>query len=312
MSSSALEPIKDNYDYILIDCPPSLGLLTINALAAADGVLIPIQAEYYAIEGVSELLRTLERVREAMNPNLAVRGVLLTMVDERTNLGRQVSGEVQRFFGDKVYRCVVPRNVKLAEAPSFGKPIILYDIASGARRAIFKLLRSLCRMNAKNALGRGLDALLSAPGPEPRRVLEVEVHRILPNPRQPRARFDEESLADLAQSIRSNGVLQPILVRPNDGKYEIIAGERRWRAAQRRACSECPSSSARRPTPRYLELALVENIQREDLNPVDEARAYQMLVEDLDLSQEEVARRVGKERATVANTPACSTCRSSP
>jgi chromosome partitioning protein len=126
----ALEPIKDSYDYILIDCPPSLGLLTINALTAADEVLIPIQAEYYAIEGVSELLRTLERVREAMNPNLAVRGVLLTMVDERTNLGRQVTGEVQRFFGDKVYRCLVPRNVKLAEAPSFGKPIILYDIAS--------------------------------------------------------------------------------------------------------------------------------------------------------------------------------------
>lgn len=127
---SALAPIKDDYDYILIDCPPSLGLLTLNALAAADEVLIPIQAEYYAIEGVSELLRTLERVREVMNPNLAVRGVLLTMVDERTNLGRQVTGEVQRFFGDKVYRSVVPRNVKLAEAPSFGKPIILYDIAS--------------------------------------------------------------------------------------------------------------------------------------------------------------------------------------
>jgi chromosome partitioning protein len=126
----ALEPIKDSYDYILIDCPPSLGLLTLNALTAADEVLIPIQAEYYAIEGVSELLRTLERVREAMNPNLAVRGVLLTMVDERTILGRQVAGEVQRFFGDKVYHQAVPRNVKLAEAPSFGKPIILYDIAS--------------------------------------------------------------------------------------------------------------------------------------------------------------------------------------
>jgi chromosome partitioning protein len=125
-----LDPIKDSFDYILIDCPPSLGLLTLNALVAADEVLIPIQAEYYAIEGVSELLRTLERIREFLNPDLAVRGVLLTMVDERTNLGRQIAGEVQRFFGEKVYRCVVPRNVKLAEAPSFGKPIILYDIAS--------------------------------------------------------------------------------------------------------------------------------------------------------------------------------------
>lgn len=157
-------------------------------------------------------------------------------------------------------------------------------------------------MNAKNALGRGLDALLSAPGPEPRRVLEVEVHRILPNPRQPRARFDEESLADLAQSIRSNGVLQPILVRPNDGKYEIIAGERRWRAAQKAGLQRVPVLIREAADAQVLELALVENIQREDLNPVDEARAYQMLVEDLDLSQEEVARRVGKERATVANT----------
>ena len=126
----ALEPILDRFDYVLIDCPPSLGLLTLNALVAADEVLIPIQAEYFAMEGVSELLRTLERVREGLNPDLAVRGVLLTMVDERTNLGRQVAGEIHRFFGEKVYRSFIPRNVKLAEAPSFGKPIILYDIAS--------------------------------------------------------------------------------------------------------------------------------------------------------------------------------------
>lgn len=157
-------------------------------------------------------------------------------------------------------------------------------------------------MNAKNALGRGLDALLNAPGPEPRRVLEVEVHRIQPNPRQPRARFDEKTLADLALSIRSNGVLQPILVRPSDGKYEIIAGERRWRAAQKAGLQRVPVLIREAADAQILELALVENIQREDLNPVDEARAYQMLVEDLDLSQEEVARRVGKERATVANT----------
>jgi len=157
-------------------------------------------------------------------------------------------------------------------------------------------------MNAKNALGRGLDALLNAPGPEPRRVLEVEVHRIQPNPRQPRARFDEKTLTDLAQSIRSNGVLQPILVRPSDGKYEIIAGERRWRAAQKAGLQRVPVLIREAADAQILELALVENIQREDLNPVDEARAYQMLVEDLNLSQEEVARRVGKERATVANT----------
>lgn len=135
----ALEPIKDAFDYILIDCPPSLGLLTVNALVAADEVLIPIQAEYYAMEGVSELLRTLERVREVLNPNLAVRGVLLTMVDMKTNLGRQVISEIHRFFGDKVYKGVIPRNIRLAEAPSFGKPIILYDIASRGAQSYLQI-----------------------------------------------------------------------------------------------------------------------------------------------------------------------------
>lgn len=157
-------------------------------------------------------------------------------------------------------------------------------------------------MNAKNALGRGLDALLNAPGSEPRRVLEVEVHRLQPNPSQPRARFETEALEDLARSIRANGVLQPILVRPSNGKYEIIAGERRWRAAQRAGLQRVPVIVRETADAQMLELALVENLQREDLNPVEEARAYQVLVEDLDLSQEEVARKVGKERATVANT----------
>ncbi len=157
-------------------------------------------------------------------------------------------------------------------------------------------------MNAKNALGRGLDALLNAPGSEPRRVLEVEVHRLQPNPSQPRARFETEALEDLARSIRANGVLQPILVRPSNGKYEIIAGERRWRAAQRAGLQRVPVIVRETADAQMLELALVENLQREDLNPVEQARAYQVLVEDLDLSQEEVARKVGKERATVANT----------
>jgi chromosome partitioning protein len=136
-----LAPVRDAYDYVVIDCPPSLGLLTLNALVAADEVLIPIQAEYFAMEGVSALLDTLERVREGLNPDLAVRGVLLTMVDERTNLGKQVSREVHRFFGGKVYRSSVPRNVKLAEAPSFGKPILFYDIASRGAQSYLQVAR---------------------------------------------------------------------------------------------------------------------------------------------------------------------------
>ena len=122
--------MRDSFDYILIDCPPSLGLLTLNALVAAEEILIPIQAEFFAMEGVSELLHTVERVREKLNQDLRIGGVLLTMVDERTNLSRQVAKEVQQFFGERVFRGAIPRNIRLAEAPSFGKPVLLYDIAS--------------------------------------------------------------------------------------------------------------------------------------------------------------------------------------
>jgi len=126
----ALKQVVSDYDFILIDCPPSLGLLTLNALTAADELLIPIQAEFFAMEGVSQLLDTLARVKESLNPSLEIRGILITMVDERTNLGRQVSGEVKRYFGKKVFKSMIPRNVRLAEAPSFGKPAVLYDIVS--------------------------------------------------------------------------------------------------------------------------------------------------------------------------------------
>ena len=126
----ALEVLRGEFDYLLIDCPPSLGLLTLNALVAADEVLVPIQAEYFALEGLSELVRTIDRVREHLNPDLRIRGILMTMLDERTNLARQVSREVKGYFGDRLYHTGVPRNVRLAEAPSFGKPALLYDIAS--------------------------------------------------------------------------------------------------------------------------------------------------------------------------------------
>ncbi len=124
----ALEAIRDDYDFIVIDCPPSLGLLTLNALTSAESVLIPIQREYYALEGLGKLLNTLRLVQKHLNPNLRIEGVLLTMFDGRLNLSRQVAEETRTHFGDKVYRTVIGRNVKLGEAPSFGKPIILYDI----------------------------------------------------------------------------------------------------------------------------------------------------------------------------------------
>lgn len=123
----ALEDVEEQYDYAIFDCPPSLGLLTINGLTAADSVIIPIQCEYYALEGLSQLMKTLDLIRENLNDRLAVEGVLMTLADYRTNLTKEVIGEVKKFFGDKVYKAIIPRTIKLTEAPGFGKPIALYD-----------------------------------------------------------------------------------------------------------------------------------------------------------------------------------------
>lgn len=128
--AKALKDVRAEYDYILVDCPPSLGLLTINMLAAADSILIPLQCEYFALEGLSQLLRTVQMVRDALKPDLAVGSVLLTMYDSRLNLSRQVADDAREHFGELVFRTVIPRNIRLAEAPSYGKPILLYDISS--------------------------------------------------------------------------------------------------------------------------------------------------------------------------------------
>ncbi len=142
---NALATVRDRYDYILIDSPPSLGLLTVNGLAAADSVLVPLQCEYFALEGVSQLMRTLDQVREGLNPDLEIEGIALTMYDDRINLSRQVAHEIREFFGEKVYQTVVPRNVRLGEAPSFGKPIILYDIRSRGSEAYIQLAQEFIR-----------------------------------------------------------------------------------------------------------------------------------------------------------------------
>jgi chromosome partitioning protein len=139
----ALAPVAERFDYVFIDCPPSLGLLTVNALAAADAVLVPLQCEYFALEGVTELMETLKRVRRALNPSIVVEGVLLTMVDERTNLSQQVAGEIREHFQGRVFKTTIPRSVRLAEAPSFGKPIILYDIRSRGAEAYLELAREI-------------------------------------------------------------------------------------------------------------------------------------------------------------------------
>ena len=139
----AIATVRDRYDYVLIDCPPSLGLITVNMLAAADALLIPLQCEYYALEGLSQLLNTVRLVQQGVNPRLGIDGVLLTMYDARLNLSRQVAADAREFFGSKVFQAVIPRNVRLAEAPSFGKPIILYDVASVGAQAYMGVAREL-------------------------------------------------------------------------------------------------------------------------------------------------------------------------
>jgi chromosome partitioning protein len=147
----ALQEVARDYDYVLIDSPPSLGLLTINGLAAANTVLVPMQCEYFAIEGVAQLVNTIERVRDLVNPGLEIEGIALTMYDERMNLARQVAEEVRSHFGEKVYQTVIPRNVRLGEAPSFGKPIILYDIRSRGSEAYISLAKEFIQ-RAENVI----------------------------------------------------------------------------------------------------------------------------------------------------------------
>jgi chromosome partitioning protein len=144
----AIERVASGFEFILIDCPPSLGLITLNMLAAADAVLIPLQCEYYALEGLSQLLNTVNLVQRGVNPSLGIEGVVLTMYDSRLNLSRQVAADAREYFGGKVFRNVVPRNVRLAEAPGFGKPIILYDVASVGAQAYMGVARELIERTA--------------------------------------------------------------------------------------------------------------------------------------------------------------------
>ena len=146
---TSLQPIENNYDFIVIDCPPSLGLLTINAMAAAHGVLIPLQCEYYAMEGLVDLRRTIHLVQNKLNPDLTIEGIVLTMFDARNNLSRQVVQEIRKHFENSVYNVVIPRNVRLSEAPSHGKPILLYDVNSKGAESYFELAKEVLARNEK-------------------------------------------------------------------------------------------------------------------------------------------------------------------
>jgi chromosome partitioning protein len=143
----ALESVRDQFDFVIIDCPPSLGLLTLNALGAADSVLIPVQCEYFALEGLGQLFNTINMVKKTLNPNLDIEGVLLTMFDSRLRLSNQIVEEVRRYFGDRVFTTVVTRNIRLSEAPSFGKPILLYDAVCSGTRNYMELASEVMKNN---------------------------------------------------------------------------------------------------------------------------------------------------------------------
>ncbi|HXO06331.1 MAG TPA: AAA family ATPase [Candidatus Sulfotelmatobacter sp.] len=162
---AAISGIKGKYDYVLIDCPPALDLLTLNALAASDSVLVPIQCEYLALEGVSELLDTLMRLRRTINPSLAIEGILLTMYDDRTTLSKQVAADLRSFFGGQVFETVIPRNVRLAEAPSHGMPVMFYDIHSKGAESYIQLAKEVIA-NAQKRVGTGTERADPGPGAE--------------------------------------------------------------------------------------------------------------------------------------------------
>ena len=174
----ALEPIRNHYAFILLDCPPALDLLTLNALVAADGLLVPMQAEYFALEGISELMSTLDRVVAAFNPTLTLEGVLLTMFDDRTLLSQQVRANLQQYFAEKLFTTSIPRNIRLAEAPSHGKPCVLYDPRSRGSEAYFELALELLHRNGRKPPAlRPRKQLIVDPIPPPREITPEEPKR---------------------------------------------------------------------------------------------------------------------------------------
>lgn len=155
---NALKSVRNSFDFIVLDCPPALDLLTLNALVAADSVLVPMQAEYFALEGVSELLDTIERLRQSFNPRLEIEGVVLTMYDDRTNLAQQVTQELRKYFGDKLLETIIPRNIRLAEAPSYGKPALLYDVRSRGAESYIRLAKELMELRMRASANSQQDA----------------------------------------------------------------------------------------------------------------------------------------------------------
>ena len=353
---SAPAPDEVAFSYVLVDCPPSLNLLTVNAMAAANAILVPLQCEFFALEGLSQLLKTVEQVRETLNPTLTIHGIVLTMFDARNNLSGQVVADVREFMGSKVYDTVIPRNVRVSEAPSYGKPVLVYDLKcvgseaylqarhrghparariDGTSRKLSRRPASRRRARATKILARcGRERLFgrtddggraralatgSRPGIPDRRHgrRDQQERRALPRPapgvrssscipiratravnsRCPNSTSSPPRSRSAASSSRSRCGRHPA----PPARFEIIAGERRWRAAQRAGIHDVPVVVLEVSDAEALELAIIENVQREDLNPLEEAAGYQALGDAFKYSQDDIAKIVGKSRSHVAN-----------
>ena len=337
-----------DFDYVFIDCPPSLGLLTINALVAAPEVLIPIQCEYYALEGVGQLLRNIEMVKAHLNPHLNVSTVILTMYDGRTRLADQVAEDVRAHFGDKVLRTVIPRSVKVSEAPGYGMTILDYDPGSRGAMSYMDASRELAARGAdaerttpmtqpprkRSGLGRGLASLIpTGPAdtesasmghrmgdaaadvvlggaPEQSAVgavyREIDPSAIERNPRQPRQVFDEEALAELVHSIREFGLMQPIVVRARVRRSRGAGTSSSWGSAaggqpRQAGLATIPAIVRETADDSMLRDALLENIHRVQLNPLEEAAAYQQLLDEFEVTHDELAARIGRSRPLITN-----------
>ena len=332
----------DRLDYVLIDCPPSLGLLTLNALVAGAEVMIPIQAEYYALEGLGQLLETIEMVRAHLNPRLTVSTILITMYDARTRLAAGVADEVREHFADQVLKTTIPRSVRVSEAPSYGQTVMTYDPASPGALSYLEAAREVAqqvtsrdpaeaqhegpdmsreRTPARRGLGRGLGSLIpTAPTGTPRPSRRRRDGRRAGRARAGRARGQlvrrAAGRADRAQPRAAAAGLR----RGRDGRagplasarwacssrswsgrsgpeqYELVMGERRWRAAQQAGLERIPAIVRATDDTDMLRDALLENLHRSQLNPLEEAAAYQQLLEDFGCTHDELAQRIGRSR----------------
>lgn len=329
----------------MIDCPPSLSLVTINALVAADAVIVPLQCEFLALEGITDLIRNINQIKRKFNPKLELQGVVLTMYDKRNNLSQMVEDDVRNFFGKKYirqsYRGTYAYRKRLRTVNRFDLRFQMSGFAGlyqsyrrsiEERKGIIGMLENEklddldilgdagkpeehAHGGKRKSLGRGLGALLGdadfnidealndtstqpAQTPDDR----VDVNLLFPSPFQPRKDFDEEALNALVESVKEKGVLQPLLVRKKNGRFEIIAGERRWRASKLAGLQTVPIIVKDMDDKEVLEVALVENLLRENLSAIEEAEGFQRLIDEFSHTQEALAQIVGKSRSHVANT----------